>query len=173
VKRCGIKNFTISIFLPLLINACSTQNEKTPEARAIEMTLTAGKNSNPDRDGRAAPVEVFIYALTEQDNFNGSDYFTLLAGNNPALVTEIKMRKQVILKPQGEKKLDFTVEGEVNSLAVVAAYRDINEAQWSALYSLPKQQSNAWYQIFASDSKAPLKIAVAVEQLSVSIKEVN
>lgn len=173
MERCGIKHFTISVFLSLLINACSAQKESPPEERVIEMTLTAGMNSNPDRDERAAPVEVFIYALTEQDNFNGSDYFTLLAGNNPALATEIKMRKQVILKPQGEKKLDFTIDREVNFLAIVAAYRNINVAQWSALYSLPKSQSKSWYQILFPDSKAPLKVAVAVEQLSVSIKEVN
>jgi type VI secretion system protein VasD len=158
----------------LVLSSCSTDNQHVTGEKNIKLTINAGKKSNPDTHGRAAPVELFIYALTADDNFTSSDYFTIVKGNNPELKSDITQRRQIILKPGTSRTMDLTTEKEVRYLAVVAAFRNINDAQWNALYALPKQKQKPWYRRILPSSDEPLNVVVSVDQLSVSIiEEVN
>lgn len=166
-------HYAQQMVMVLLLAACSADHKTTSEPRSAELTISAGKNSNPDIHGRAAPVELFIYVMTGEDNFSSSDYFTIAKGNNPDLKADITQRKQIILKPGASRPLTLSIEKEAKYLAVVAAFRNINEAQWSALYTLPQPKKRSWYQIILPASDETLKLAVSVDQLAVSIKEVN
>lgn len=173
MKQRKIFHYALQIVLVLLLTACGSNNHQAADEKNAELTIVAGKNSNPDVHGRAAPVEVFIYMLTGEDNFNSSDYFTITSGNNPELKSDITQRKQIILKPGTSRTLKFTIEKEVRYIAVVAAFRNINQAQWSALYALPNPTSRSWYQNIIPAADETLQLEVSVDQLSVSIKEVN
>lgn len=172
VMQSGIKIF-MTVILMLQLNACSTERHNENEPKTVNVTFNVGKKINPGFDDRASPVEAFIYELSDDSNFSGSDYFTLVAGSNPAVVSDIKFSKQLILIPGVTKKLNLTLEKEVNYIAVMVAYRNINNAQWSAVYSLPRQEAVAWYQKMIPGSEETLELVVSVEQLSVSINEVK
>lgn len=157
----------------LLLSACSHSGDRQSEPRAVEITLQASKNCNPDRDGRAAPVQVLFYALSNADNFSNSDYLTLSTGANPALLNDIKNQQQLILKPGESRTLKLDAEKDVRYFGIAAAYRDINNAQWNAVYAPHKEKPRHWYQKLLPASDAPLELNITLDKLTVSIKEVN
>ena len=162
-----------ALLFTLALSACSASGDRPKPASPVDITFSAAKDSNPTQDGRAAPVQVTLYTLTSADNFNNSDYFSISGGSNPALQEEIKKQKQLILKPGESKTLSVELDDDVVCLGVVAAYRNIDDAHWSAVYTLPGAQPRSWYQKLIPHSDDPLKLSVALNSLSVSIKEVN
>lgn len=168
------KNRYLVILGALMLTACSASGDRQPEPKPVELVLHASKSSNPDRDGRAAPVQVLLYTLTNADNFSNSDYLTLSSGANPALLNDIKSQQQFILKPGESKtiKLD-EVDKSTRFFGVAAAFRDINNARWNAVYALHKEKPRHWYQKLIPTSDKPLKLDVTLDKLSVSIKEAN
>ena len=162
-----------ALFLALALSACSGSGVRPKTASPVDITFSAAKDSNPTQDGRAAPVQVTLYTLTNADNFNNSDYLTISSGSNPALLGEIKKQKQLILKPGESRALSLDLDDDVICLGVVAAYRNIDDAHWSAVYTLPEAQPRSWYQKLIPHSDDTLKLSVALNSLSVSIKEVN
>ncbi|WP_330982219.1 MULTISPECIES: type VI secretion system lipoprotein TssJ [Enterobacterales] len=170
-KRAG--KGVLGIVMLLALTACGSSTHQQSEPKTVEITLNAGKNCNPDRDGRAAPVQVLLFLLTNADNFNNSDYITLSTGASPALLNDTKNQQQFILKPGESRTIKLEAEKEIRFFGIAAAYRNIHDAQWNAVYSLPKEKPRHWYQKLIPMSDKPLKLAVTLDKLSVSIKEAN
>ncbi|PVZ81807.1 type VI secretion system lipoprotein TssJ [Serratia sp. S1B] len=166
-------NTWLVLFFTLALSACGVSGERQKPHSPVELILSATKDSNPTHDGRAAPVLVTVYTLSSADNFKNSDFYTISAGSNPALQEEIKKQKQLILKPGESRTLKIDIDSDIAYLGVVAAYRNINDAHWSAIYTFKEAEPRRWYQKIVPHSENALKLSVELNKLSVSIKEVN
>ncbi|MGU3524340.1 type VI secretion system lipoprotein TssJ [Enterobacteriaceae bacterium C23F] len=165
--------YGLNLILALMLAACSTRNEPQTTPKKVEMTFHASKNSNPDRDGRAAPVQVMLYSLVNADNFANSDFISLTNGADPALLNDIKNQQQLILKPGESRTIKLEPSGDVHFFGIAAAFRTINDARWNAVYALHPQNSRPWYHWLIPSKDEPLKLEVALDNVSVSIKEAN
>jgi type VI secretion system protein VasD len=111
-----------------------------PDARVkAPMTLAASSDTNPDATGRPSPVVVRVYQLKTDAAFNGADFFQLFDDEQKVLGAELISRDEFVLAPAERRMLDVTVSGETRYVGVIAAFRDIRNAQWRGLVSAPRK----------------------------------
>lgn len=121
----------------LLLNtsACSTKDEviaPSPDPTILELKVQAGKHLNPDIEGRASPLVVRIYQFTAIDKFNTSDFFAIYDNDTALLGQEIIFRKELELQPDTQQQLSLESKPEARYLAIFAAFRNLDTAQWKA-----------------------------------------
>jgi type VI secretion system protein VasD len=119
----------------LIVSACGSAPPKPDKAH---MTVAATADVNPAADGRASPIVLRIYQLKDNAKFNNADFFTLFDTDQQALGGDLLNREEVELTPGEKRELDFLVSGEAKYLGVLAAYRDIRNAQWRVIQAAPK-----------------------------------
>jgi type VI secretion system protein VasD len=111
-----------------------------PDARVkAPMTLAASADTNPDGTGRPSPVVVRVYQLRTDAAFTGADFFQLFDDEQKVLGAELISRDEFVLAPAERRTLDVTVSGETRYVGVVAAFRDIRNAQWRGLVPAPRK----------------------------------
>lgn len=124
------------VWLILALGACATSQ---PSPDKAHMTVAAAADVNPAADGRPSPIVLRIYQLKDNAKFGNSDFFTLFDADQQTLGGDLLNRQEVELAPGEKRELDFTVVGEAKYLAVLAAYRDIRNAQWRVVQAAPKK----------------------------------
>ncbi|MDH6170723.1 type VI secretion system protein VasD [Variovorax boronicumulans] len=110
----------------LTLAGCASKPVVTP----VSITLVAGADANPDARGRASPLTVRVYALKSPGPFEGADFFSLFEKDQATLGAELVQREEMLLRPGETKKLDLTLPADAKSIAVMAAFRDLDRARW-------------------------------------------
>ncbi|PKM36293.1 MAG: type VI secretion system lipoprotein TssJ [Gammaproteobacteria bacterium HGW-Gammaproteobacteria-10] len=131
----------------LLLNttACSTKEEviaPTPDPTILELKLKAGKLLNPDIEGRASPLVVRIYQFEAIDKFNTSDFFAIYDNDVALLGQDIIFRKELELQPDTNRNLSLESKPEAHYLAIFAAFRNLDTAQWKTSMKIVPNQTN-------------------------------
>ncbi len=149
-------NPVIRIILPavllLLLTGCSFGQKEAPlpapavapKPIIVSVELNAGKNLNPDIDGRASPVVVRIYQLQDIATFNNSDFFALYENDQALIGKDIKYREELEIKPDQQLNKQFELQAGSRYLVVFAAFRDLDNAQWKAIAEIKPQDSPAF-----------------------------
>jgi type VI secretion system protein VasD len=109
----------------------------TAKAKAA-MTVAANADVNPDASGRPSPVVVRVYQLRTDGAFKQAEFFALFDDEEKALGQELISRDEFVLAPSEKRTLDVAVADETRYVGVLAAYRDIRNAQWRALIPAPR-----------------------------------
>ena len=110
----------------LLFTGCAAK----PVVTTASVNLVAGADANPDARGRASPLTVRVYALKSPGPFEGADFFSLFEKDQATLGAELVQREEMLLRPGETKKLDLTLPADAKSIAVMAAFRDLDRARW-------------------------------------------
>jgi type VI secretion system protein VasD len=121
--------------LMLTLVACGST---PPKADKVRMTVAATADVNPAADGRASPIVLRIYQLKDGAKFSNVDFFTLFDNEQQALGGDLLSREEVELTPGEKRELNFMVAGDAKYVGVLAAYRDIRNAQWRTVQASPK-----------------------------------
>lgn len=104
-----------------------------------KMTLTAAKDVNPDGSGRPSPVVVRVYQLRADTVFSGAEFFTLFNEEEKVLGAELISKDEYVLDPGEQRPVDVTVGNDTRFLGVIAAFRDIRNAQpWRVVIPAPR-----------------------------------
>ncbi len=120
----------------LALAGCSSGPPK-PVVSDIQVTLVAGADVNPDTRKRASPVTVRVYALKSAAPFEAADFFSLFDKDTATLGGELVQREEALLRPGEQKALPPMKFGpEVKSIAVMAAFRDLERARWRAVHMI-------------------------------------
>lgn len=158
-----------------VLTACGSSggvsSDKNSGANEITLHLVSTARTNLDTKGQATPVSVTLYQLRATDNFQNSDYFTLSAGNDVVLASDIAKTSHFILRPADQRTVVVKPEQEVVAFGIVAAYREIDHASWQQIYMIKTEDDRPWYQKMLT--KNPTVVDVRFEQSAISIKEVN
>lgn len=168
-----IKTFIVAMASLSLI-ACSWSS-KTETVNNITVEMSTAKDINPNDQGVGNPLRIMIYALKSPDEFTNSDFFTITEENTPSLQQQMEKVYDGIVVPNKKKKIDLMPNNDITAIGVIAAYRDIEKAEWKAVISpLPEKRVQPWYKRLLSWKKpsAPV-VKVNVERLSISIKEMD
>lgn len=134
LKALTCQSFMLGLILTL--GACGSAPPKPDKAH---MTVAATADVNPAADGRPSPIVLRIYQLKDGTKFGNADFFALFDMDQQTLGGDLLNREEVELTPGEKRELDFTVAGEAKYLAVLAAYRDIRNAQWRVVQAAPKK----------------------------------
>jgi type VI secretion system protein VasD len=114
-----------------------------PPPTLLRATLNALPSVNPDARGRPSPVTVRVYGLKTRSLFESADFFALYEKDKETLAADLVDREEFQLKPGDTRLIDKPVAAGITQLAVFAAFRDVERAQWRAVMAIiPKQTNN-------------------------------
>jgi len=126
-----------------------------PPPTIAALTMTAAADINPDATGQAAPVTVRIYQLASTTAFDQADFFQLYNNDQAVLGADLLGRDEVTITPGGTQQLVKDLKPGVTAVGVVAAFRDIQHANWRATAAPPANKTTA--------------ITVAIQGLNVTL----
>ncbi|MDR6501917.1 type VI secretion system protein VasD [Burkholderia ambifaria] len=129
--------------------------------------MNALPDVNPDDRGRAAPIVVRIYELKNDGAFNAADFFTLQTRDKTALADDVVKRDELQLRPGEHQTLVRRPDPATTTIGVIAVYRDLPNAVWRAVYTMPAAPDKAWYRLFTPK----LKLTIDLEAKAVKITE--
>ena len=135
------------------------------ETVRVKAAVSAVELLNPDYQGRPSPVNIIVFQLTSADAFVNSDFFSLFDPDAAVLGGDLLGRTQILLQPGEVREWTAQFDRETRFVGVIAAYRDIENAQWRATVALPKKGF-----IGRFFRKNKLKIVVDTLAISVSTK---
>jgi len=133
------------ILLPALLVmlvAAGCSRDKAPEPTPVNLLLSASPAVNPDRNDRPSPVLVRVYELRSPGTFETADFFAMLEQDQAVLGGELVNRWEFQLDPGETTTLDASFQAASGYLGVVAAFRDIEQAQWRAVTQVRPGREN-------------------------------
>jgi type VI secretion system protein VasD len=137
----------------LLLSRCGP--EPKPPA-VLTLNITGSADQNPDINGKASPVAIRIYQLTATAKFERADVFALTEHEQQSLGTDSAGSQEFVIAPGENRTLSFELKPQVQTIGVVALYRDIDKAQWRA--DAPAATSG------------PTKLALSIAKLAITLK---
>lgn len=130
---------------------------KPPEPVILTITVAASATSNPDARQRPSPVTVRVYELKSTAAFVGADFFSLIEKDQATLSGDLVAKEELVLQPGESRQLQRKVDGSTKSIAVIAAFRDLERAQWRDTIALP------------AGTKIAMRAAVDEKQIKLSV----
>lgn len=128
----------IILALILLLSGCGAKELVFGDgATRINTRIVASESVNPDIEGRASPVVVRAYLLRDPTAFQDADFFALYQNEAGTLGQDLVERFEFQLEP-GEtldREFQFEDTSQVTHLGLIAAFRDLDEAQWRQVYA--------------------------------------
>ena len=114
--------------------------DKPPPELFVEVITAPDVNRDPS--GRALPIVVRLYELRTEGAFGAADFFGLYDKEAATLGPSLIAREEVTLAP-GQRRIVTRMQSpEAKQLGVLAAFRDIDRADWRALVGLTPDQDN-------------------------------
>ena len=107
-----------------------------PAPTELELSIEASPHLNPNSEGRPSPVVLRIYELNEISAFDNSDFFTLYDAESESLGKFIVFKQELEIKPGQKMKIERNAKAEARHLAVLAAYRDLDNSRWKGSLKL-------------------------------------
>jgi type VI secretion system protein VasD len=129
----------VAVLVVLLAAACGS---KMPKPSTTRLTFAATADSNPDANGRPSPVVERVYQLKADTAFSGADFFALYDDEKKALGPELIGRDEFVLAPAENRTVEVAVSADARFVGLIAAYRNIRNAQWRVVVPAPLK-SNA------------------------------
>lgn len=108
-----------------------------PVSVVVETRATPGVN--PDVAGRASPLTVRVFQLTEDGAFSKAEFFALWEQEAATLAATAAGRHEMVLAPGGTGEVRFQLDPKVRVVGVAAAYRDFRKARWRTSVAIPEQ----------------------------------
>ena len=152
--------FVLVAFVCTLGLAACASSDPAPPHEPVKMTLTlkAASGVNPDDQKRAAPIIVRVYELKDAAAFNDADFFSLQDKDKTALADDLVTRDQFQMRPGDTKTIKRDAQQATTMLGVIAAYRDLPNSVWRAVWPLPAAPNAAWYRVFSPKLKLTINL---------------
>jgi type VI secretion system protein VasD len=139
----------VAVLLGLALSACFGRAPKPepppppPKPTVIQASLESHKNVNPDARGRPSPVIVKLFELKSLAAFNSADFFSVFERDRETLGDELIAREEYQLMPGQKQPIERQLQPETRYVGVVAAFRDLERAQWRSALAIPPNQTTA------------------------------
>ena len=122
-----MKKIITICLMTLLMTGCNDLAVK------IRAKIVSDKDLNPNIRRRSAPVELRIYHLRDEKNFNRARYFELLRNDKKTLGSDLIRKESMVIRPG--QTIPYRTDADQNTkyLAVFAAYRLRIGYRWKAI----------------------------------------
>jgi len=151
------KQIILFLFVTSVLSGCGDDEivKPDPPPTVINAAIRTSDKVNPDLDGRPSPLVVRTYELKALGTFESADFYNLFDNHESLLGADLVASEKFHLQPGEHKKLVRTLPAETKFFAVTAAYRDLNQAVWKDVLSIPQSKTT--------------EIIILVDELAVSI----
>lgn len=128
----------------LLIGGCGGKKkaDAAPKPTMLDLRITATKDVNANAAGKGQPVQLTLYQLAPGNSFSQADFFALQSDPATALGKELLGTETYSLAPGGAEIQMLTAATGTQFVGVVAAFQDIDGADWQALRRITTQATN-------------------------------
>ena len=130
----------IALLTTTLISGCFGKDPPPTPATIISAEVLASELINPDGEGRPSPIVVRLYELKSLGTFNTIEFFPLYNEEAATLGDDLVYREEFSLMPGGKKLFNRTPAADTQYLAVIAAFRNIDQAIWKAAVPIPAER---------------------------------
>lgn len=150
-----------------LLVGCAGPRASMPAPYTV--VITADEGLNPDRNGKATPVQVKIYRLRGASAFNTADFFTLYEKDDQFLGGELVSKEVVMLQPGEAKVVMGKASTDERMLGIFVAYRDLDKAVWRGVAPLPVPKELGRFSVFSpSFDSAYVNVKVGPNKVTVT-----
>ena len=145
----------------LLITAVATGGcggcggKKAPRPTMIDLHITATKDVNANAAGKGQPVMLHLYQLAAGSGFSQADFFSLQGSAAATLGKDLLASETYSLAPGGAKDRLLVAADGTHYVGVVAAFQQIDGADWQAVKRIKTQATN---QVEISVGKRSVKL---------------
>lgn len=112
--------------------ACASAPPK-PQPVNVKLNIVVSADVNPDAQNRPSPIVVRIFQLKDDAAFKDADFFALYDKEEATLAASLVSRAEYELAPGESRGVDYSVSPDTRFIGVIAAFRNIRDAQWRAL----------------------------------------
>lgn len=112
-----------------------------PKPTMVQAALDVQPTVNPDSRGRPSPIVIRLYALKSLGAFNSAAFFSLFEKDKDTLGSELVDSEEFQLMPGEKREIKKEFKPEARYVAVFAAFRDTERAQWRAALAIPAQKT--------------------------------
>lgn len=160
--RKGVRRTVAWLLLAAVALTISSPASYAAKTVKVKAALTAAEDLNPDYQGRPSPVNIIVFQLAAGDAFETADFFSLFEPEAAVLGGDMLARTQMLLQPGESREWVAEFDKETLYIGVIAAFRDIENAQWRASVALPKKG-------FISKFFKKNKLRITVDSLAVTV----
>ena len=138
--------FFLALMFSLSLGSCGLFGSKDeppppPPPTRVELKIEAAKNANPNAEGIGSPTLLRVYELRNLANFNNADFFALYEKDQSTLASDLVVKQEFLLKPGEQRELAFDTDKDTQFIALFAAFRKLDDAQWRLITPLPPNQT--------------------------------
>lgn len=109
-------------------------------ARSLRLSIQAERALNTDRMQGSASLALRIYVLRDDQAFQRASFDSLYDNDEATLGPALLRRETLHLRPGETRELVLALSAEAGMVAVFAAYRELERAQWRAVLVLPPDE---------------------------------
>ena len=136
-----VKWSVIAVMGAFLLSACAPPPPPPPdESTIVQVNISGTVNQNPDKNGRASPAIVHIYALQPGAPFDIGDPEALTGGPLGDLAESMTRIAKLTIMPGRTQKKVFELPPGTSDIGVTVGYRNFATAGWRA--SKPVKQKD-------------------------------
>lgn len=117
--------------LALALSGCSLMPGS--KETSVEGKITATPTLNADVRSRPSPVVMRVYELAARNAFDTADFVSLYERDKETLAADLVSREEIVLQPGETRDWKKKLAPTTRFIAVVAAYREIERANWRAV----------------------------------------
>ncbi|MCF6281084.1 MAG: type VI secretion system lipoprotein TssJ [Candidatus Polarisedimenticolaceae bacterium] len=110
----------------------------------LTMMFQASYELNPNSDGKPSPIIVRLYELKKEALFQDSDFFDLYDNDLKILATDLISRNELEFRPGEDRTIKYELDPATRFIALIAAYRDLDSAQWRVSTKVAQQMTNTF-----------------------------
>jgi type VI secretion system protein VasD len=122
----------LAALLVVLLAACAGG----PKPAVVNGAIEASAMLNPSISQRPSPLLLRFYDLKSDTAFNSADFMGLYQRDQAELGAELLGKDEIVLQPGEKRVLSRTLAPGAKFLGVLAAYRDVDRAQWRAVVAV-------------------------------------
>ncbi|MCX4027680.1 type VI secretion system lipoprotein TssJ [Endozoicomonas sp. SM1973] len=123
----------------LLLSACMPTNETK-----LDLNYIVAADVNPDHNQRPSPVVIRLFELTTPSVFENADFFSLYQQPQQVLSGSLLNQEEHEFSPGTTVQHRLLLHPNTHFVAVLAAYRDIENANWRLVIPVkPKERNKA------------------------------
>ncbi|HEY8331620.1 MAG TPA: type VI secretion system lipoprotein TssJ [Pseudomonas sp.] len=134
--------FPLAVLAALLgLGGCSALSPYSHLTK-LDLSLAGSDQLNPDLNGRPSPIVLRLFELKHPVAFENADFFSLYQRPKEALSPDLVTLEELELRPGETRELKLSVQADSRYVGVLAAYRDLPEAQWRFVIPLEAAARN-------------------------------
>ena len=133
----------ITVWMVGLLSGCQSFYSVFPPS--TDFNFKVAKHVNPDMDGRPSPVVVKVYELASRTRLSNQDFFELYDAPESVLGVDLLRKEELEFEPGDRFEYNMALSPAARYVAVVVAYRDIEQARWKAVVEVDPTDYDSFY----------------------------